>query len=180
MTRHRHSQSMVLSRSQDGSRHRVSIHDDRDMKEREAYGPPLLMAPPEGMSNALSRRLGILPFHIWAFLRPYLSILGYLVRLNLFIVKIISLGRPCWPYMTSLQISIPLLAAAALDVGLPQRTGSSVTIHSSRTSTFSTYPRVWAIVKSLALLVLHFVVLWISSSRHALCAATPPERWPEL
>lgn len=180
MARHRHSQSMVISRSQDGPRHRVSIHDDRTLKEREAFGPPLLMAPPEGTANALSRRLGLLPFRIWACLRPYLSILGYLVRLNLFVVKIISLGRPCWPYMTNLQIAIPLLAAAALDVGFPQGTGSSITVHSIRMNAFSSNPRVWAVGKSLALLFLHFAVLWICSSRHALCAVSPPERWPEL
>lgn len=164
---------MVISRSQDGSHRRTSVHDSHDgpdPKERDVlHTPPLLMAPPDRSVDSLSHKIGMIVFRAWALLRPFVSTMGYFVRLGLFVVKMVSLARPCWPYMVSLHLGIPLVAVAALDLGLP-RMGI----------VYSYNRRTWGIATSLALLILHFSILWMTSGRAALCAMAPPEAWPEF
>lgn len=170
--RHRHSQSLVISRSQDSHQRRTSIpesHDGSEPKERDTFTPPLLMAPPELPNNSLSHKLGIVAFRTWTLLRPLAPTLGYFVRLALFVAKMVSVARPCWPYMVSLHLGVPLVAVAALDLGLPQLG-----------NTYSYGRRNWGITASLALLAMHFSVLWVASGRARLCAMVPHDEWRRL
>ncbi|CAM1508553.1 Fc.00g054010.m01.CDS01 [Cosmosporella sp. VM-42] len=181
VARHRHAQSMVISRSQDGSRRSAVFQDDlgrRQSTERRPFSPPLLMAPPNS-TNTLHQRLKVMLSDTLDVSGPYLIVLGYLVRLSLFAVKITYLARPCWPYMINLQVGIPLLAVAALDLGLPRLTSSSLTLRSARTSSALSSPLAWGMGTSTVLLALHFFILWIALGRNTLCATPPQESWHE-
>lgn len=129
------------------------------------------MAPPDSQATTFSHKLEIIVFRAWNLMQPLAPTLGYFVRLAIFVAKMISLARPCWPYMVSLRVGVPLVAVAALDLGLPQL-GTAYSYSRSR--------RTWGIATSLALLALHFSVLWMTPGWANLCAMAPHDPWRRL
>ncbi|KAF4977119.1 hypothetical protein FZEAL_6307 [Fusarium zealandicum] len=185
----RHSQSMVVSHSQEGRRHSSAVAPtvtDRDASEapelherRNSQSPPLLLPPPRGASGAVRDKLVVFLFHLITIAGPSLPLLSYAARLGLFVVKITTLTSPCWPFMVQPNIAIPLLAVAALDLGLPQLTGYPPATRPVYGDYRSGGPRAWGLGMSLVLLGLHFTVLWVASGWETLCAAREQEGWPE-
>lgn len=173
---------MVLSRSQEGRRRSSIVATVRDAPEvpelnerRSSQSPPLLLAPPTTTSNALRDRLRMFLLEIVTMAGPSLFLLSYVIRLGLFAVKITSLTRPCWPFMVQLNIAIPLVAVAALDLGLPRLTSYPPVSRDY----FTSGPRAWGLGTSLVLLGLHFTLLWIASGWDNFCAAPQQEEWTQ-
>ncbi|KAI8714126.1 Protein kinase domain-containing protein [Fusarium sp. LHS14.1] len=182
VSRHRTAHSMVLSRSQEGRRRSSIVATVRDAPEvpelnerRSSQSPPLLLAPPTTTSNALRDRLRMFLLEIVTMTGPSLSLLSYIIRLGLFAVKITSLTRPCWPFMVQLNIAIPLVAVAALDLGLPRL----ASYPPASRDYFTSGPRAWGLGTSLILLGLHFTLLWIASGWDNFCAAPQQEEWTQ-
>ncbi|KAH7140092.1 kinase-like domain-containing protein [Dactylonectria estremocensis] len=178
-TRHRTSHSMVISRSQDGARSSAiasDVHEQDGVVERESFSPPLLMAPPPGtLSSIMRSRLGSFVLRVITISGPYLPLLSYIVRLSLFLVKMASLTRSCWPFIVSSQVGIPLVAVAALDLGIPQLRSPLLVTRPGRRSLILSGAYAWGLGTSLLLLALHFVVLWMAAESKALCATRDHE-----
>ncbi|KAF7561461.1 hypothetical protein G7046_g2682 [Stylonectria norvegica] len=179
--RHRSNQSIVVSRGLDSRRNSAIPSDDQDASgatESDRFSPPLLMAPPNNLASNFRNKMVTSLFHILAMSRRNFALLSYFGRLGLFLVKVMSLTRPCWPYMINPSVAVPLIAAAALDLGLPRLAVSSSRMQ-PRSQLVPASPRAWGLGTSLVLLVLHFSALWMASRRQVLCAAPPHEAWAD-
>ncbi|KAH7179804.1 kinase-like domain-containing protein [Fusarium flagelliforme] len=187
LSRHRGSHSMVVSRSQESRRSSlvtpaVSVSDasEAEMHERRnSQSPPLLMPPPSTTADALRRRVTVFIIRLMNFAGPHSPLLGYIFRLGLFGIKVTTLLRPCWPLMAQLNVVIPLIGVAALDLGLPQVTSYSPMLIQGHGDYFSNGPRAWGLGMSLTLLVLHFTVLWVASGWETLCVDRQHDIWTE-
>ena len=133
------------------------------------------MAPPSSASSLLTGRLGLLFYRVVTLAGPTHPLLSYLIRLGLFIIKMMSLTRPCWPFMISSNIAIPLVGLAALDLGLPRLTAP----WPGYGDYLSRNPRAWGFSTSLVLVALHFTSLWVALGWDTLCVAKPHETWQE-
>ncbi|KAI5458223.1 kinase-like domain-containing protein [Mariannaea sp. PMI_226] len=184
--RHRASQShsMVLSRSQDGFRNSTGPGDSspngpRGTRTRSgSFSPPLLMAPPSPPPNILVNHLSAIYDRVMAYIGPRVIVLSYALRLAFFVGKVYSLSQPCLPYIANPQVGIPLIAVAALDLGLPQLASSD---GPGYPNPYSPTRRAWGLGTSFLLLILHFVAIWVASSQSALCVANHHEildAWP--
>ena len=178
---------MVVSRSQESRRSSlvtpaVSVSDasEAEMHERRnSQSPPLLMPPPSTAADALRRRVTVLIIRLMNFAGPHSPLLSYIFRLSLFGIKVTTLLRPCWPVMAQLNVAIPLIGVAALDLGLPQVTSYPPMLIQGHGDYFSNGPRAWGLGMSLILLVLHFTVLWVASGWETLCVARQHDIWTE-
>ncbi|CAG7563296.1 unnamed protein product [Fusarium equiseti] len=187
LSRHRGSHSMVVSRSQESRRSSlvtpaVSVSDasEAEMHERRnSQSPPLLMPPPSTTADAMRRRVTVFIIRLMNFAGPHSPLLGYIFRLGLFGIKVTTLLRPCWPLMAQLNVAIPLIGVAALDLGLPQVTSYSPMLIQGHGDYFSNGPRAWGLGMSLILLVLHFTVLWVASGWETLCVDRQHDIWTE-
>ncbi|KAF4451519.1 iks protein kinase [Fusarium austroafricanum] len=188
LSRHRGSQSMVVSRSQESRRGSVvtpavNVSDTSEPPEmherRNSQSPPLLMPPPTTTADALRRRATVFIINFMHLAGEHSSLLSYFTRLGLFGVKMTTLTRPCWPLMVQPHVSIPLVGVAALDLGLPRVTSYSPVLRQGYGDYFSSGPRAWGLGMSLVLLVLHFTVLWIASGWETLCATREHDVWAE-
>ena len=102
----------------------------------------------------------------------------FVARLAFFAGKITTLARPCWPYMSSLGVSIPLLSIAAIDLGLPSSLYDRKRVRSQQRDYAANRPSsVWGLWTSFFLLLLHFLILWIVRRRGLLCALHQNPRW---
>lgn len=177
---------MVVSRSQESRRSSlvtpaVSVSDASETTEmherRSSQSPPLLMPPPTTAVDALRQRATIFIFHFMNIAGSHSPLLCYITRLCLFGIKLTTLVRPCWPLMAQLNVAIPLIGVAALDLGLPQVTSHSPMMIQGHGDYFSSGPRAWGLGMSLVLLVLHFTVLWVASGWDTLCLDIQPDIW---
>lgn len=123
------------------------------------------MAPPNPPPNILVSYVTIIFHRATTSLDPHLAPLGYLVRLICFAIKMYSLTRPCFPYLLSHRVGTPLVALAALDLGLPQGIHFLPAMETGR----SRQHRAWSMGVSLLLLALHFTALWVAWRQDVLC-----------
>ncbi|KAI8629620.1 kinase-like protein [Xylariaceae sp. FL1651] len=171
--RHR-SQAMVLSRSHDRLPSPDHVTTSRSISPQPsptAY-TPLLLPPPSGPLGTLRQRIMICHHHIARFCHTHTASLSFLFKLSLFLIKIASLTRVCWPFMVSLGIGIPLVGAAGLDLAVTSETNNPMLYgghrrHASRAS--SAWH--WGWKASTTLLALHFAALWATSRWGNLCVA---------
>ncbi|KAI1078965.1 kinase-like protein [Whalleya microplaca] len=176
-TRHR-PQAMMLSRSQEGF---TRASPDRDHHATAiAHSPspitntPLLMAPPTGPFGTL-RQQAMLTWHrsIY-FSRTHVDSIRFVFRFILFLTKMISLARPCWPFMVNLGVGVPLISIAAIDLGAPFHHSPIVVSHegaSRRHGSMGSFRWTWDWKVSAVLSVFHFLVLWSVTRWGILCAA---------
>ncbi|GJN74678.1 calcium-dependent protein kinase [Purpureocillium lilacinum] len=156
-------------------------HDSHSMVDSSGpLSPPLLLAPPRTRAEEVryqtvvmfERMLGIVG------IRP--EFVSYIGRLGLFLLKMVTLGRPCWPYVASLEVSIPLVVVAALDLGLPTITSAGGARRDSQTGDLvSTHIPSAGLGTSMILLAFHFAVLWLAQKWNALCVAVPGDDWAD-
>ncbi|KAK6064648.1 Carotenoid 9,10(9',10')-cleavage dioxygenase 1 [Seiridium cupressi] len=160
----RHQHAMTLSRSQDGSLQREHRASREDAQEPVA-SPPLLMPPPTTFWGDI-RHQGVLGWHgMCQFYLDNAEDVVFLMRLAMFLLKMASLARMCWPLAARLEISTPLVGVAAMDLGMPHRDvlvarpvdGSRM----PRRSGASRWQWGWRI--SGALFILHFLILWLAN-----------------
>ncbi|CAK7233094.1 putative serine/threonine-protein kinase iks1 [Sporothrix curviconia] len=112
----------------------------------------LLMPPPTTRWGEVRHRTAV-------FLYRHAESLAFVVRTALFLSKIVSLTRPCWPYTVRAGVGASLLVLAALDLGMPRT------------------PTHWGWWGSLVLLVVHFAVLGLAARSEVLCTSTDDEPW---
>ncbi|KAI2463125.1 kinase-like protein [Annulohypoxylon bovei var. microspora] len=170
--RHR-PQAMTLSRSHEGF---ARLSPDRGRSTAVAHPQPsptlhtpLLLAPPAGPPRSLRQRAQ----HLLIYLsNSHTDSIVFTFRLLLFLIKILSLARQCWPFTATLSIGVPLIGIAGIDLGIhrdaftPIHEGGSRMLPPSALS----YWR-WGWRGSFVLLALHFVALWSFSQFGVLCAA---------
>ncbi|ERS95896.1 IKS protein kinase [Sporothrix schenckii ATCC 58251] len=131
-----------------------------------AVPPYLLMPPPQSPFVEARHRTAF-------FLQRHAATVDFALRTVLFLVKMASLTRPCWPYTTRFGVGASLLLLAALDLGVPRADSTN------STRTFISYPTHtrpqpqwrWDWRVSALLFVLHFVVLALASHAEVLCSA---------
>ncbi|KAH9892172.1 protein kinase-like protein [Xylariomycetidae sp. FL2044] len=182
----RRSHAMMISRSQDTL---VRTSPERALARRASRSPearatptPLLMAPPAGRFEVLWQRARVAQHHLTHYIRTHTESIVFVFRFLLFLIKMASIARVCWPFMISLGVGVPLIGVAGMDLGLPPRTQAfairnegdalrQVTTNASRMT------RGWHF--SSALLLLHFLTLWIVSRWGVLCAMSQNVDWAD-
>lgn len=87
-------------------------------------------------------------------------------KLGLFLFKLKALSKPCWPFLPSLEVGVPLIIIAALDLAWPA---------TNRPSQGRFLVNDSGIGLSIVLLGLHVASLWLAQGWDSLCVA----RWEE-
>lgn len=129
----------------------------------ELSTPRLLMAPPRTGAGELAYRMSILGHRISTRFGPAGNRLESVFRLTLFFLKVFTLTRPCWPYVITLEVGMPLILMAAIELGWPTSTSNYDWDGTRHRVSFSTH---------IALLAVHFTALWIARRWNIIC--TPP------
>ncbi|PFH58828.1 hypothetical protein XA68_13175 [Ophiocordyceps unilateralis] len=144
----------------------------------ERFSPPLLMAPPRTGTEEVRYQIRMAAHRLVMALGIRRDMVIFLARLGLFLLKLGTLARPCWPLVASPQMSIPLIVVAAFDLG--RGTDSPATrrrrLNRGFLLDFTLFP---LNSTSLVLLVLHFIVLWLASRWSALCVSAPSNDWAQ-
>lgn len=109
-------------------------------------------------TRALCNAMGIEP-----------AMLFYCLRLGLFLFKLVTLASPCWPMMPTLEVSVPLVLIAAIDLANSSNGGRrNRQVYISNTPSMGT---------SFVLLCLHMIVLSVARRWDSLCLATEHNEW---
>jgi len=169
------------SRSQDG--YGRSSLDHQDMGGGRQTSPPaittpLLMPPPTTFLGDVRHRGSVAQHHARLFLARHAESTESLFRLCLFLVKMATLSRPCWPYMVNWGVGATLVAVAGMDlgipigrgVGLPRQPPAGGSPTRDEGATTPARGRGWDWRVSAALFAIHFLVLAAVSRWGALCA----------
>lgn len=144
----------------------------------EEFVPRLLLPPPRTGLAALRYRAAVTVLRIAHSVGLDQAQVTYVARLGFFLVKMVSLARPCWPFMVNLEVSVPLVIVAALDVGVSSSAAMPLVRRRSREHHRLWMTRAWGFVTSVILLVLHLAVVWLARRWEALCiAATHQSTW---
>ncbi|KAI6781292.1 serine/threonine-protein kinase-like protein [Emericellopsis cladophorae] len=152
--------------------HPLALVQNQEYAENETSSPdalrspPLLMAPPRSIMTELRHQTNL-----------FLVATGFDgdtlnqgIRLGFFLVKILTLLRPCWPYTVRLDVGVPLLLVAALDMRVPS-SGEYQLARQSSEGDIEFGPSRWrGLLSSLVMIALHAMCLWIAGSQDALCA----------
>jgi serine/threonine protein kinase len=91
-------------------------------------------------------------FHQWVHLNQYF--LNLAMKFAIFVIKVISLTKPCLPIATSTLLAYPLICLAAIDLGF--RTPMQV---------------------SIVLFAVHGIIVGIAAQKGALCAERIVDHW---
>ena len=112
---------------------------------------PLLMPPPSTRLSSLKHQVSLYRHYLSHWAQHNRQALHLIARLAIFLLKILSISKPCSPVATREVIWYPLMGLAALELSLGNRIG-------------------WRVVGSLA--ALHVMVVWwgLRWSAHGLCA----------
>jgi hypothetical protein len=166
--------AMAFSRSQEGFR-RASHASPEHMASRTLPSPspqpsptvqtPLLMPPPPTRLGALTQSIEVARHHLQLVGHRHGDSIQLVLRLLLFLVKLLSLAKPCWPYMVNLEVGVPLMTIAAIDLGIPAQKDPY-----SRESGLAWN---WGLRTSVTLLIVHFLGLWLATRWTSLCALAP-------
>lgn len=136
------------------------------------------MAPPLTKSEEIRYRAGIVLHSLMTPLAPTQELLIYAVRLGLFLLKLGILGGQCWPYVPGLEVGVPLIVVAALELGLPSMTAAAGARRGTGArSLVLRYLPPLGPGTSLALLALHFYVIWVARRWNTLCVSVPTDDW---
>ncbi|KAI2782527.1 kinase-like protein [Daldinia loculata] len=131
----------------------------------------LLLAPPAGALGTLEQQTrGSL---VYLARRHAYSVI-FTLRLVIFLVKVVSIARACWPFTVSLGVGVPLLGLAGIDLGIPLRSDTVLSSH-EREQHEHVEPGLshwsWGLRGSFVLLTFHFVALWALSRLGVVCVS---------
>ncbi|EHK19353.1 putative serine/threonine protein kinase [Trichoderma virens Gv29-8] len=138
---------------------------------------PLLLTPPPQEASSMPRGAGLLLLRFCAAIGVTPDTVRYFGRLALFLIKLSTLVRPCWPYMASLEVGVPLVLLAVLDLGLPTSTSAAPARRLSHGELVTSLFRQTGLGTRLLFLVLHLAVVWLAGRWEALCVAVPRDEW---
>jgi hypothetical protein len=163
---------MAVSRSQDGfsrPNHDLANSDGRlsdSTPEVAPSSPPLLMPPPTTILADVRHRMQLSWLRMRTLIESNTESLVAIIRLGIFVIKIVTMTRPCWPYMININVGIPLMVLAGMDLGILNTGGMVVSRSPSGTGRHEFTPAsrlAWDLWTSVALLALHMLALWITS-----------------
>lgn len=160
---------MVSSPSQDRFPSRSPERDNRSASPRAAVPealpevPALLMPPPTTWTSNIRHSLALGLYHLTA---PDQS-LPHILRLALFLAKMLTLSRPCWPYTVNPWLGGALVLLAVLDLGAKDDGRRRRGWRGQTTGTYLAAPGVGA---SVLLALGHLGALWVAGQRGVLCA----------
>ncbi|KAK1830111.1 kinase-like domain-containing protein [Podospora conica] len=192
-----HPLSLALSRSKDGYTRSGSHSPERSMANRTAMlngahqnpltspaniTTPLLMPPPTTRLEQIRHGGVVAWYRTLYWLHDNSSTAGSLVRMLLLGAKLWSLSLLCWPYSASLGIQSAVLALAALDIwSIGAETRNAVASRAHRDMRVGGesggIPWLAGWYRTGILLLLHGLLLWVTSRIGLLCAAAPEEKW---
>ena len=139
---------------------------------------PLLMPPPTTQLEQIRHRGSVTWYHALYWLQDNSRAAGSLIRMLLLGAKLYSLSLLCWPYSASLATQGAVLALAFLDVWtMGAETRNAVGSRAYRDirvggdSGRNPWSSGWR--RTCILLVLHGLLLWVTSRFGLLCAAAP-------
>lgn len=179
--------AMVKSISQNGHHN----HNNHTLQTAEQRKPsihtnghahsdgPLLLAPPPSEIATIPHGAALLLIRFCTMIGADPDSVKYLGRLSLFLIKLATLVRPCWPYMVNLEVSAPLVLLAVLDLGLPTSTSNTRTRRPSHGELVTSLFRQTGLKTRLLFLALHLVVIWLAGRWQALCVAVPHDEWAQ-
>jgi len=170
-SRHR-GHAMTLSRSHDGfsrpSIDRVSPgrRPPSPTKDTPPITAPLLMPPPTTLAADIMHKVFLGWLRARQIATSNADAVMAVVRLGIFFGKMVTLARPCWPFMVNLTVGGLLVVLAGMDLGIPR---GRMVVSAERGSPS---PR-WTgdTGTSIILLGLHVLGLWVASRFGLLCAA---------
>lgn len=138
---------------------RSSSHRRMDHNVAHPPSPPLLLEPPPENFAVVKRTLAVGFLRTCAALGIQARTILFAWRVSLFLAKLASLIRPCWPYLPKLEISVPLILVATLDLAKtswkPSRSGEAWNASGQGVS--------------LLLLVFHFGILLLARRWNSMC-----------
>ncbi|PHH58521.1 hypothetical protein CDD81_5488 [Ophiocordyceps australis] len=144
------------------------------------------MAPPRTGAAEVRYQLDLAMYRVCRLLGLHHGLSGHVGRLALFLVKLAALAQPCWPYVTRLEVALPLLLVAALDLGVSRggrrvpldvAGGTSAAAAAAHHDVAARAPS--GMVTSLFLVALHFGVLWLARRWNVLCVVPAQHDWGE-
>ncbi|KAI1170694.1 kinase-like domain-containing protein [Nemania sp. FL0916] len=165
------SHAMIMSRSQE--RHPSSSRSRSPSPQPSpTVHTPLLMPAPIGPLGRFGYQSALYRHRIIAAAQTHAASISLTLKLCLFLAKVASLARICWPFTASLGIGIPLVGAAGLDLAVASEVSNSMIDggrpgHPAR----PTFAWQWGWKGSLTLLAIHFFTLWVASRWGSLCVA---------
>lgn len=149
------------------------------MEGNEQRPPPLLLPPPRSQFGELRHNTSVAVVQLLRMLGFEHDVFNHLLRLVFFLTKLATLAQPCWPYATRLEVGLPLIIIASLDLRAPMSMNSSLARRNERGEIEFGPSRVRGMGWSLALLVLHAAVLWIAGRWNRLCVSPPRDVWAD-
>ncbi|KAL1624323.1 putative serine/threonine-protein kinase iks1 [Neofusicoccum ribis] len=117
--------------------------------------PRLMLPPPSNFASNFALRV----HNFFA-----IPVVASVLKLAMFLIKVLTLSRPCAPFATNPWVSYPLLCLAALDFGF---LGAVVSI--PLTANGSSWRFQVGLVGSLVLLAVHFVMTAVAARWDCLC-----------
>lgn len=138
---------------------------------------PLLLPPPRSRASEMRHNAYLVAMYLLSLIGVQHDVLNHLFRLSFFLVKFMSVMRPCWPYMTRLEVSVPLIMIAALDLRVPDPSTSVMARRTVAGEIQFGPSRFRGMGWSMVLLVLHLAVVWIVGRWDALCVTTSRDIW---
>ncbi|KAL7796801.1 serine/threonine protein kinase [Trichoderma ceciliae] len=179
------SNAIVKSGSQNGHQsnhhHALQPTDPRNTPLRTNghahHDGPLLLAPPPQEISTIPHGTGFLLLRFCATTGVTPDTVRYSGRLSLFLIKLATLVRPCWPYMASLEVGAPLVLLAVLDLGLPTSTDTARARRPGHGELVTSLFRQTGLGTRLLFLALHVAVIWMARRWEALCVAVPHDEW---
>ncbi|EOD43747.1 hypothetical protein GTA08_BOTSDO11926 [Neofusicoccum parvum] len=117
--------------------------------------PRLMLPPPSNFASNFA-------LHVHNFFA--IPVVASVLKLAMFLIKVLTLSRPCAPFATNPWVSYPLLCLAALDFGF---LGAVVSI--PLTANGSSWRFQVGLVGSLVLLAVHFVMTAVAARWDCLC-----------
>ena len=176
----------ISPRTQSPERREAGVHDGESalfeasdglgVSQRLLIGPPRTRWSNVGYKLAVTgRRFGNVP-------GLNQDLVYSAVQTGIFIVKLTSLLRPCWPYVPSVEVGLPLVIVAAIELRQPSMAAGSLIVGQER-NRHSTGPRFTShplsLVATIVLLGFHFGILWIASRWEVLCFKSSVSGWAE-
>ncbi|EPE06697.1 calcium-dependent protein kinase [Ophiostoma piceae UAMH 11346] len=140
----------------------------------------LLMPPPTTFWGEVRHQALLAQYHATVFVSRHAEPVSFFARSVLFLVKMATLSRPCWPYMFQTVVGAVLVTMAGLDLGIPRRREPVLYRRHQRRQQIQ-IDWTWDWRASTIFLVLHFAILSLASRYDVLCARSSSSsvQWEE-
>lgn len=136
------------------------------------------MAPPRSRAAQISDNTYLVMAYLTTrLLGPQRDLPNLLVRTSFFLIKVLTLMRPCWPYTLRTEVSVPLLVGAALDLRVPDPSTGVVARRTADDVIEFGPARMRGLTWSFVFLVAHLLVVWGVGRWDALCVIPTRDAW---